>query len=106
MSFDIHYKVSICFIDPTQAHDLVDHSSLWEILQHAVLSFAPKLFFIIRAMHGNSVATVYAYGKASKEFAVTCGVRQGYVLASTLFNLYFDDMILRQLKRANIRVNV
>ena len=32
-------------------------------------------------------------GKTSKKFPVTCGVRQGCVLAPTLFKLYFDVAI-------------
>ena len=34
-----------------------------------------------------------AYGRVSKGFNVSCGVRQGCVLAPTLFNLYFDVVI-------------
>ena len=35
------------------------------------------------------MATIRCYGKTSDEFAVTSGVRQGCVLAPTLFNLYY-----------------
>ena len=34
-----------------------------------------------------------AYGKVSEEFVVSSGVRQGCVLAPTLFNMYFDAVI-------------
>ena len=34
-----------------------------------------------------------AYGRVSEGFDVSCGVRQGCVLAPTLFNLYFDMVI-------------
>ena len=44
-------------------------------------------------MHNESTAAVRAYGKTSDEFAVTSGVRQGCVLAPTLFNLFFDAVI-------------
>ena len=44
-------------------------------------------------MHDESTAAVRAYGKTSDEFAVTSGVRQGCVLAPTLFNLFFDAVI-------------
>jgi hypothetical protein len=44
-------------------------------------------------MHDESTAAVRVYGKTSDEFAVTSGVRQGCVLAPTLFNLFFDAVI-------------
>ena len=34
-----------------------------------------------------------AYGRVSGEFGITTGVRQGDVLAPTLFNLFFDSVI-------------
>ena len=42
--------------------------------------------------HEGSIASVRAYGKISAEFDVTTGVRQGCVLAPTLFNLCFDTI--------------
>ena len=40
-----------------------------------------------------------AYGKVSKEFPIKNGVRQGDVLAPTLFNLFFDAVISMALER-------
>ena len=45
------------------------------------------------ALHEDSTAAVRAYGKLSDKFSVTSGVRQGCVLAPTLFNFYFDVAI-------------
>ena len=39
------------------------------------------------------MASVRAYGKTSEDFPISSGVRQGCVLAPTLFNLYFDLVI-------------
>ena len=38
-----------------------------------------------------------AYGKVSSEFPIKNGVRQGDVLASTLFNVFFDAVISKAL---------
>ena len=42
---------------------------------------------------------VRAYGKVSKEFLIGNGVRQGDVLAPTLFNLFFDAVVSMALER-------
>ena len=47
----------------------------------------------MRALHEDSTAAVRAYGKLSDKFSVTSGIRQGCVLAPTLFNFYFDVAI-------------
>ena len=44
-------------------------------------------------MQDRSTAAIHAYGKTSERFATTSGVRQGCVLAPTLFNLFFDAVI-------------
>ena len=43
------------------------------------------------------------YGKTSDEFAVSSGVFQGCVLASTLLNLYFDVDIRMALENSQPR---
>ena len=47
----------------------------------------------IRALHQGTSGAVRAYGRVSKEFAITTGVRQGDVLAPTLSNLFFDAVV-------------
>ena len=89
---EYHRSVYIYFIDPRKAYNSVHRDSLWHILQHSY-QLPEKLLTIIRALHENSTAAVRAYGKTSEKFPVTCGVRQGCVLAPTLFNLYFDVAI-------------
>ena len=44
-------------------------------------------------MQDRSTAAICAYGKTSERFATTSGVRQGCVLAPTVFNLFFDAVI-------------
>ena len=73
-------------------YDSVHRDSLWCILRH-FYHLPEKLLSIIRALHENSTAAVKTYGKTSDKFPVTCSVRQGCVLAPTLFNLYFDVAI-------------
>ena len=52
-----------------------------------------KLLKIIEALYSNTSAAVRTYGKISDHFSVSSGVKQGCVLAPTLFNLYFDSVI-------------
>ena len=89
---EYHHPLYICFIDLRKAYDSVHRTSLWRILQHSY-HLPEKLLTIIRALHEDTNAVVRAYGKASDKFPVTSGVRQGCVLAPTLFNLYFDVAI-------------
>ena len=48
---------------------------------------------ILKALYQDTRGAVRAYGKVSKEFPIKNGVRQGDVLLSTLFNLFFDAVI-------------
>ena len=89
---EYHQPIYACFIDLKKAYDSVHRESLWRILQHSYC-LPPKLLSIMRALHEDSTAAVRAYGKLSDKFSVTSGVRQGCVLAPTLFNFYFDVAI-------------
>ena len=64
----------------------------WCILKYTY-HLPEKLLTIICALHEDCNAAVRAYGKTSKMFSVTSGIRQGCVLAPTLFNFYFDTAI-------------
>ena len=89
---EFHRPLYICFIDLRKAYDSINREALWSILQSSY-HLPAKLISIIRAVHDGSRAAVRAYGRVSESFDVTCGVRQGCVLAPTLFNLYFDAVV-------------
>ena len=89
---EYHQPLYICFIDLQKAYDSVSRESLWRILRSS-FNLPQKVLSIIQALHRDSLASVRAYGKISEEFQVSSGVRQGCILAPTLFNLYFDLVI-------------
>ena len=70
----------------------VNREALWHVLQHS-FCLPNKLVSIIRAIHEDFTAAVQAYGRISEEFAVRSGVRQGCVLAPSLFNFYLDAVL-------------
>ena len=48
----------------------------------------PRFFSIVRALHDGMTGQVLYNGTASPEFPIQTGVKQGCVLAPTLFSLY------------------
>jgi len=79
------------FIDFTKAFDTVSRDGLWQVLTK--FGCPAKFVNIVKSLHSGMQASV-AYGNNhSKEFAVTNGVKQGCVLAPTLFSLYLLAML-------------
>ena len=89
---ELQQPIYVCFIDLRKAYDSVNREALWNVLQHSY-QLPDKLVSIIRTIHENSITAVRAYGRTSEEFSVTSGVRQGCVLAPTLFNFYLDAVL-------------
>ncbi|XP_076032471.1 uncharacterized protein LOC143020192 [Oratosquilla oratoria] len=48
---------------------------------------------LVRALHEKNSGRVLYQGKLSEEFEITCELKQGYVLAPTLFGLYLAAMM-------------
>ena len=81
----------IAFVDLTKAFDLVSRSGLLVLLQK--VGFPPKLFSIIRSFHSGTNATVQFHGSSSEPFIILSGVKQGCVLAPTLFGMFFSLLL-------------
>ena len=77
----------IAFIDLTKAFDLVSRDGLFKILP--LLGCPPKLLSFIKSFHDGSRGTVQYDGNRSEAFDINSGVKQGCVLAPTLFNIFF-----------------
>jgi len=85
------------FFDLSIAFHSVDRSCLWEILSR--YGCPPKFISIIGLFHDNMTGTVRANGLRSDALSVETGVKQGCILAPTLFALFLcGEVAQRKLK--------
>ena len=90
----------IAFIDLTKAFDLVSREGLFATLLK--IGCPPSLFNIVKSFHTNTKATVQYDGNVSDSFTIKSGVKQGCVLAPTLFKIFFS-MLLKRFLLINYR---
>ncbi|KAI8506599.1 hypothetical protein Bbelb_160260 [Branchiostoma belcheri] len=81
----------IVFIDFTKAFDSVGRDALWRILEK--FGCPPRLLGVIKAFHTDMRATVTVDCEVSDFFQVLHGVKQGCILAPTLFALFLAAVI-------------
>ena len=81
----------IAFIDLTKAFDLVSRRGLFNLLEK--IGCPPKLLSVISSFHNNMKGTVNYDGATSEPFDIHSGVKQGCVLAPTLFSIFFSMML-------------
>ncbi|TWW59286.1 R2 Retrovirus-related Pol polyprotein from type I retrotransposable element [Takifugu flavidus] len=83
----------MAFIDLTKAFDLVSRSGLFQLLER--IGCPPQLLRILQSFHTDMHGTIQFDGSTSDPFKICCGVKQGCVLAPTLFGIFFS-LLLRQ----------
>ena len=82
----------VCIIDLIKAYDSVDRTLLWTVLTR--FGVPQNIISIIRQFHDGMRACVRLDGRVcSGWFAVQQGLRQGWVFASLLFNIFFAAVI-------------
>ncbi|KAL8591855.1 hypothetical protein ACOMHN_044351 [Nucella lapillus] len=81
----------VTFIDLTKAFDLVSRDGLFKILPK--IGCPPRLLSIIRSFHEDMKGTVVFDGSTSAAFNIWSGVKQGCILAPTLFGIFFAVML-------------
>ena len=79
------------FVHLTKAFDKVRREGLWKIM--AKFGCPAKFIAMVRQFHDGMLAKVQNKGEFSDLFPVTNGVKQGCVLASTLFSMMFSAML-------------
>ena len=79
------------FVDLTKAFDTVSCDGLWKIMEK--FSCPAKFIAMVRQFQDGMLARVQNDGEVSDPFPVTNGVKQGCVLASTLFSMMFSAML-------------
>ena len=77
----------VAFIDSPKAFDLIGRDGLFKVLQR--IGCPPKLQNLIESFHCNMKGTVQFNGGSSEPFDIRSGVKQGCVLAPTVFRIFF-----------------
>jgi hypothetical protein len=86
-----HSDLFVTFVDLTKAFDTVSREGLWKIMEKFG---CPSTFVtIVRQFHDGMMVKVLDDGDESEAFPVTNGVKQGCVLAPTLFSMVFSAML-------------
>ena len=92
------------YVDLTKAFDTVSREGLWQIMSKYG---CPETFIaIVREFHDGMQVSVQDNGDYSKPFNVTNGVKQGCVLAPTLFSLMFSAMLIDAFKDETYGVDI
>jgi len=86
-----HRDLFMAFIDLKKAFDTVHRQTLWKVL--GKIGCINKLITIIRILHDNMKASVLVDGDHSKEFPVNTGIKQGCVIAPTLFSIFLTAVL-------------
>nr|VZI17359.1 unnamed protein product [Spirometra erinaceieuropaei] len=92
------------FLDLTKASDTVNREGLWKIMQK--FGCPERFTQMVRQLHDGMMARVTENGAISEAFAVTNGVKQGCVLAPTLFSLMFSAMLMDAYRDERPRIRI
>ena len=84
-------SLHIAFIDMTKAFNLVSRDGLVTRFWHN--GCPPTLLSIIQSFHEDMKGTIVYDGSTSEAFDISNGVKQGCVLAPTLFGIVFAVLL-------------
>ena len=76
------------FIDFRKAFDRVWHKALWSTMK--LYNINANLIQVIENLYNKATSAIYLNGDKGDWFRTTVGVRQGYLLSPTLFNIFLD----------------
>ena len=92
------------FIDFKKAFDRVWHAALWETMR--LYNINTNLINEIRNLYYKATSAVCFNGSTGDRFRTTVGVRQGWVLSPTLFNIFLERIIADALENHKSTVSI
>ena len=79
------------FVDLTKVFDTVSRKGLWQILEP--LGCPRRFLNMVIQLHEDQRGQIRLEGDLSEPFPISNGVKQGCVLAPTLFSIFFSMML-------------
>ena len=92
------------YVDLTKAFDTVSREGLWKIM--ATYGCPRKFISMVQQFHAGMKAQVQDNGEISEPFPVSNGVKQGCVLAPTLFSLMFSAMLTDAFRDGDVGIDL
>jgi hypothetical protein len=92
---DYKQCMAVAFVDYSKAYDCINRAALWKVLK--LYNVHPHIINLLEDLHTDTAAAVRLAGKIGHEFPVSSGVRQGCVIAPTLFNVFIDHIVKKAL---------
>lgn len=86
-----HMPLYQVFVDLTKAFDTVNRNALWRVLEK--VGCPPDFVRMITELHRDMKARFTFNGTLSDEIPIDNGVKQGDILAPTLFSIYFSALL-------------
>ena len=78
------------FLGPIKALDTINMKIHWKVSKK--FGCTDKSVYLIKFLHEDMEAKINFNGNMSEPFPLKDGVKQGYILALTLFSLYFKKL--------------
>ena len=92
------------YVDLTKAFDTVNRDGLWRIMTK--YGCPQKFVAIVWQLHDGMLARVQDNGEISQPFPVSNGVKQGCVLAPTLFSIMFSAMLMNAFRDTDVDISI
>ncbi|KAK2191681.1 hypothetical protein NP493_48g07009 [Ridgeia piscesae] len=84
----------------SKAFDTVGRTGLWQLLMK--YGCPEKFTTMIETLHTGMMANVSVTGEVSESFSVTKGVKQGCVLAPTLFSVFLSVKLVEDFRDVGV----
>ena len=91
-----NYQEHHVFVDFEKAFDRVWHAALWATIK--LYNIKGNLINVIEELYNKASSAVYLNNSIGDWFRTTVGVRQGFLLSPTLFNIFLERIMTEALE--------
>ena len=81
----------VLFVDLKKVYDSVPRDALWKVMGKT--GVPPTMLEVIKSFHDGMRADVRVGKSSTDSIEVKNGLRQGCILAPTLFNIYYSAVV-------------